>query len=131
MLTAPLVDKLCDRPHADATPPHSAPSKPVASTSGGSDSEQPSGGLSGGGKTGLIAAASAVAGVLLLLGGGCVFKDQIKAFMNFFITAVDDWGPLGYLAYAVVYAGALQACLSVCNRLARATRGVPLHVDMF
>lgn len=31
-------------------------------------------------------------------------KDQIKAFLDLFIHLVDHWGPLGYVAYIVVYA---------------------------
>lgn len=34
-----------------------------------------------------------------------VFKDSIKDFLTFFIDTIETYGPLGYLAYAVVYAG--------------------------
>lgn len=46
-----------------------------------------------------------VGGLALLIGGGVVFKDQISAFIQLFISLVDDWGPLGFVAYGVVYAG--------------------------
>lgn len=39
----------------------------------------------------------------MLLGGGYFFRDYIQHFLNFFIVAVDEWGPLGYAAYAGVY----------------------------
>lgn len=42
-------------------------------------------------------------GVGFLLGGGYLLKDQIKAFLEFFITAVDQWGVWGVGAYAAVY----------------------------
>ena len=45
----------------------------------------------------------AACGVALLLGGGYLFREPIKRFLEFFINAVDDWGPWGYVAYAVVY----------------------------
>lgn len=32
-------------------------------------------------------------------------REPIKHFLTFFIDAVDEWGPLGYLAYAAVYTG--------------------------
>lgn len=32
-------------------------------------------------------------------------KDQIAAFLDLFIHLVDKWGPLGYIAYMIVYAG--------------------------
>jgi hypothetical protein len=50
-----------------------------------------------------IGIAVMLGGVLALLGGGYLLKDQIQAFLSFFIDAVDDWGPWGYLAYAVTY----------------------------
>lgn len=50
-----------------------------------------------------IATLSIVGGVVLLVVGGNLFKDQIKTFLDFFITAVDEWGVWGYVAYAAVY----------------------------
>ncbi len=46
-----------------------------------------------------------VAGLGLLLAGGYVFQEPIKAFLQFFIDAVDEWGVWGYVAYAAVYTG--------------------------
>jgi len=56
------------------------------------------------GNTKLIATLSVAAGLALLIAGGHLLKDQIKAFLDLFIQLVDDWGPLGYLAYIGVYA---------------------------
>lgn len=50
-------------------------------------------------------ASASLLGIVALLGGGYLFKDQIKHFLTFFIGAVDQWGPLGYAAYAAVYTG--------------------------
>jgi hypothetical protein len=33
-------------------------------------------------------------GIAALALGGYIFKDQIKGFLDFFINAVDEWGPL-------------------------------------
>jgi hypothetical protein len=33
----------------------------------------------------------------------CVGPFPTAAFLEFFITAVDEWGPWGYVAYAAVY----------------------------
>jgi uncharacterized membrane protein YdjX (TVP38/TMEM64 family) len=52
----------------------------------------------------LLATLSVAGGIVLLIGGGYLLKDQIKAFLDLFIQLVDDWGPLGYLAYIGVYA---------------------------
>jgi uncharacterized membrane protein YdjX (TVP38/TMEM64 family) len=52
----------------------------------------------------LIATISVAGGLALLIAGGYLLKDQIKAFLDLFIQLVDDWGPLGYLAYIGVYA---------------------------
>lgn len=83
-------------------------------------------------KPSLAMLAVPAAGIVLLLGMGFLLKDQIKArdcelqkllqgfrycrrpnhcaiascpqdFLDFFIAAVDDWGPYGVLAYAVTY----------------------------
>jgi len=52
-----------------------------------------------------LLASLSLAGIALLIGGGYFFRGHIKTFLEFFIQAVDDWGPLGYLAYAAVYTG--------------------------
>jgi len=48
-------------------------------------------------------AAVSLIGIAVLLGGGYLAKDQIKDFLDFFVVAVDEWGPWGYAAYAGVY----------------------------
>lgn len=55
-------------------------------------------------RTKLIASLGVGGGLVILVGGGILMKDQIKGFLNMFITLVDDWGPLGYAAYIAVYA---------------------------
>lgn len=50
-----------------------------------------------------MAAVGVAGGIAVLLGGGYFFRDYIQHFLNFFIVAVDEWGPLGYAAYAGVY----------------------------
>lgn len=52
-----------------------------------------------------LALVSAFGGLVLLIGGGVLLKDQIKGFLDLFISLVDDWGPAGYVAYILVYAG--------------------------
>lgn len=52
-----------------------------------------------------VALVSAFGGLALLIGGGVLLKDQITAFLDLFISLVDDWGPAGYVAYILVYAG--------------------------
>lgn len=52
----------------------------------------------------LLATLSVVGGLAILIAGGYLLKDQIKAFLDLFIQLVDDWGPLGYVAYILVYA---------------------------
>uniref|UniRef100_A0A7S0X0V0 VTT domain-containing protein n=1 Tax=Chlamydomonas leiostraca TaxID=1034604 RepID=A0A7S0X0V0_9CHLO len=54
-------------------------------------------------KAGAAAGLLSVLGVAFLLGGGYLLKDQIKAFLDFFISAVEEWGPWGSVAYAAVY----------------------------
>ena len=49
---------------------------------------------------GLIAFAVSAAA---LLGTGYLFRGQIRHFIDYFIEVVDEWGPLGYLAYGLVY----------------------------
>ena len=51
-----------------------------------------------------LAPLSVVGGIALLVLLGALMKDQIKAFLDTFIVLVDEWGPLGYIAYIVVYA---------------------------
>jgi hypothetical protein len=50
-------------------------------------------------------ALASLLGIVILLGGGYLLKDQLKDFLAFFISAVEEWGPWGYLAYAGVYIG--------------------------
>ena len=66
---------------------------------------QDSGASSSGPDAKLIGSLSVVAGLVALAVGGVLLKDQIKAFLDYFIAVVDDYGPLGYVAYMVVYAG--------------------------
>ncbi|GBF88152.1 membrane protein [Raphidocelis subcapitata] len=57
-------------------------------------------------------AAGVAAALLGLLGGltalaacGYLLREPIRHFLNFFITAVEEWGPWGYVVYILVYAG--------------------------
>ena len=52
----------------------------------------------------VIGSLSVIGGLVALGVAGVLLKDQIKLFLDTFIALVDDWGPLGYLAYIVVYA---------------------------
>lgn len=52
----------------------------------------------------VIGSLSVLGGLVVLGVAGFLLKDQIKIFLDTFIALVDDWGPLGYLAYIVVYA---------------------------
>ncbi|PSC74471.1 transmembrane 64-like [Micractinium conductrix] len=51
----------------------------------------------------LVASLGVVGGLTVLVAGGVLFREQISAFVNYFITLVDDLGPLGYAAFAVIY----------------------------
>lgn len=55
------------------------------------------------GNAGWVATLTVTGGVGLLLLGGYVFQDQIKSFLDYFIGAVEQWGPWGYVGYAAVY----------------------------
>ena len=55
-------------------------------------------------KAKVFATIGVAAGMVMLVIGATFMKDQIRMFLDFFIGIVDDWGPLGYAAYAVVYA---------------------------
>lgn len=57
------------------------------------------------GVAGWAATLGVVGGLAALLGGGYLCRDAIRHFLQFFISAVDDWGVWGYVAYAAVYAG--------------------------
>lgn len=46
---------------------------------------------------------ASLAGIVLLLGGGVLLKGHLQGFLEFFITAAEEWGPLGYVAYAAAY----------------------------
>eukprot|EP00798_Chlamydomonas_sp_ICE-L_P020916 gene20916-27764_t len=61
--------------------------------------------------TALASLAVPVLGIGLLLGGGYFFKDSIRDFLQFFITAVEDWGPAGYAAYAFMYIALEVLCV--------------------
>jgi uncharacterized membrane protein YdjX (TVP38/TMEM64 family) len=52
----------------------------------------------------LVGSLSVIGGLVALGIGGVLLKDQIKLFLDTFINLVDEWGPLGYVAYIVVYA---------------------------
>ncbi|GLC37887.1 hypothetical protein PLESTM_000659800 [Pleodorina starrii] len=54
---------------------------------------------------GPLAGLGSIGGIALLLGAGFFLKDAIRDFLVFFIDAVESWGPLGYVAYALVYTG--------------------------
>jgi len=58
-------------------------------------------------------------GLSLLAFGGYLLRRPLQAFLGFFMTAVDEWGVWGYVAYALVYAGlevrlGAVRCVSVC-----------------
>ena len=42
-------------------------------------------------------------GIGLLIGAGVILKPHLQGFLEFFIKAAEEWGPLGYLAYAGAY----------------------------
>lgn len=68
--------------------------------------DQDDGNTSQGGLDAKLVGSLTVLGGLVALGvGGVLLKDQIKAFLDYFIAVVDDYGPLGYAAYMIVYAG--------------------------
>lgn len=52
-----------------------------------------------------IASLGAIGGIVLLASCGYFFQDQIRAFLDYFTNAVEEYGYLGYVAYAVVYTG--------------------------
>ena len=54
---------------------------------------------------------STLIGLCLLLGVGYLGKDSIRDFLQFFISVVDDWGPWGYGAYALVYTALEVLCV--------------------
>lgn len=76
----------------------------LSSELSGGEEEEGAEGASGSSKT-WLASLSVLGGIGLLIGGGYVFREPIKLFLDFFINAVDEWGPWGYLAYAAVYTG--------------------------
>lgn len=60
---------------------------------------------------GAIAAAfGMLAGLGLLACGGYLLREPLRHFLNFFIGAVDKWGPWGCVAYALVYTGLEVRC---------------------
>lgn len=44
-----------------------------------------------------------VGGLAVLLGVSYLFKGKIRHFLDYFIQKVDEWGPWGYVAYALLY----------------------------
>jgi hypothetical protein len=69
-------------------------------------SKRSGGGGGGSGVAGAVAAAAGMACGLAAIGcGGYVLREPIRVLLNFFISAVDEWGIWGYVAYALVYAG--------------------------
>jgi hypothetical protein len=110
------------RPDTSAFPADGDASGPPSSNGAGSSpaapqqppqQQQPAAKRAGGGGAGAassIAGAAAallglVGGLTLLACGGYLLRQPIKAFLEFFITAVEEWGIWGYVAYALVYAG--------------------------
>ncbi|KAK9813128.1 hypothetical protein WJX72_009521 [[Myrmecia] bisecta] len=74
-----------------------------AETSGSSGSADGSSGEADSRKARMMGVAGLVAGLAVLLGAGYAFKGQIRGFVDYFIVVVDNFGPLGLLAYGVVY----------------------------
>ncbi|GAB4813830.1 hypothetical protein N2152v2_000876 [Parachlorella kessleri] len=87
------------RHHHQLQHPAAASSSPAGEGNGKSSSG--SSGVSGK----LLASVGLAGGLAVLVGSGFFFKDQIVAFLDYFITLVDNCGPLGYLAYIAVYTG--------------------------
>ena len=48
---------------------------------------------------------------MLLIGGAALFQDQIRGFLNYFTSVVDDMGPVGIVLYFFVYTGLEVRCL--------------------
>ncbi|KAG2424516.1 hypothetical protein HXX76_014397 [Chlamydomonas incerta] len=69
------------------------------------DAEVQQGDAEGNKALGPVAGLGSIGGIVLLLAVGALLKDNIRDFLEFFIDAVESWGPLGYLAYAGVYTG--------------------------
>jgi hypothetical protein len=69
------------------------------------DDAEPSSSAPAAGAGAAAAAVGMLGGIALLMGGGYLFREPIKHFLTFFIDAVDEWGPGGYIAYAAVYTG--------------------------
>lgn len=74
------------------------------STSKSISSLDEDGSSSGGLRGKLLASAGVVGGLVVLAGGSLLLRNQISDFINHFIMLVDQWGPLGYVAYIAVYA---------------------------
>jgi uncharacterized membrane protein YdjX (TVP38/TMEM64 family) len=89
----------------DLKHPHPLPHTEDRRREGGQHIEPEKGKNDGSLNAKALALVSAFGGLILLIGGGVLLKDQIKAFLDLFISLVDDWGPAGYVAYILVYAG--------------------------
>jgi hypothetical protein len=68
----------------------------------------------------LISSVVTVGGLVILIAGGALFQDQIRNFLTYFSSIVDDLGPVGVILYFFVYAGleARPCCdlrLTTCN----------------
>lgn len=72
----------------------------LSSLDGGADGDQPEDS-----KGSVLGSVAAVGGLCLLIAGGFLFKDQIRAFLLHFTDLVDDMGAVGWVLYALVYAG--------------------------
>ena len=53
----------------------------------------------------VLGSVAAVGGLCILIAGGFLFKDQIRAFLLHFTGVVDEMGAVGWVLYALVYAG--------------------------
>ncbi|PRW20703.1 TVP38 TMEM64 family membrane slr0305 isoform A [Chlorella sorokiniana] len=72
----------------------------VGGVGGSMDEGGPTGGLS----SKIMASAGIIGGLVLLAGGTLLLRDQVSDFIDHFTTLVENWGPLGYAAYILVYA---------------------------
>ena len=63
----------------------------------------------------LAAALGLAAGLALLAAGGYLLREPIKRFLEFFTSAVAEWGPWGYALYIAVYAF-LEVSVQVAGR---------------
>jgi hypothetical protein len=88
LLTSTLNCSIEGRSELEGADASSTVSSPTSSDAASSEA-----GTEGAPKT-WVATLSVFGGLAALALGGYIFKDQIKAFLDFFINAVDEWGPL-------------------------------------